>query len=816
MSLTLPDGFALGNLNTKLSPQDTMFDGSGEHYLQVGLSALGIIEAALLDAPPPRTILDLPCGFGRVTRMLRARYPEAAITVCDLDRPGVDFAAATFGARGVYSEPNFRDLYLGGTFDLIWVGSLLTHLPEHQTRQFLDFAARHMGPDSRLVVTSHGEYVATRLRSWNYGLSEPAARGLIAQYLTDGYGYRGYDGSPDYGISLAARAWYETQLAESGLRLQSYQERGWDQHQDVLVIRRAPASQLRGRPARPLDRPGIPLPLPGAAQEAEDEAGVPGFDAAWYAAAFPDVAAAVEAGTYPSVLAHYLAYGWKEGRPPFDPDRSYARRTAPVPAAWFDGGGDGTAPGPSEDGSSELRPLSGAAGVAPEETVQASVLTAQMRRDRERLARAQREIAALRDRVRYLESRPAHRAYEKLRRGYGTLPLGLRQRVRQRRGGVPLAPGLPQPGPAWRGRAIVIDDSWPRPDRDAGSVDIVHLVQALRRFGFDVVLAAAREHDGEVPAREALIREGVRCLLPSDAASVEEFLEREGPTLDLCVLCRVYCGGRFLESALQHARKARIVFNTIDLNFLRVERQARLEGDEAALAMAREVRRREEEIIRASDATIVVSKAELEFLLEEMPETLAVELPLARPLVPPVTPFAGRAGIGFIGGFAHAPNVDAMRWFLAEIWPLVIRDMPEMEMTIVGPDFPERMLDGVPGRIRALGHVPDIGPWFEGLRLTVAPLRFGAGAKGKVASSLAAGVPCIATPVAAEGMSLSENTGILVASEPEDFAAQLRRAYTDEALWNRLSAGGLEHAGNALSPAAWRDRLEALLQRIGL
>jgi len=309
-----------------------MFEVNEDHYLQVGLSALKIIETAMLGLPAPQTILDLPCGFGRVTRTMRARYPDAAITVCDLDRAGVDFAAATFGARGVYSEPNFRDLELGGTFDLIWVGSLLTHLPEHQTRQFLDFAARHMGPDSRLVVTSHGEHVVNRMRSWSYGLSTPAARGLIAQYLSHGYAYRGYDGDPAYGISLTAKAWYETVLAGSPLRLQSYQERGWDGHQDAVVICREPARVSQTMGASFFERSGIPLPLPGAEQESLDKAYIPGFDEAWYCNTFTDVAAAVRDGTYSSGLAHYLIYGWKEGRPPFNPQQNYDQRSQRITA----------------------------------------------------------------------------------------------------------------------------------------------------------------------------------------------------------------------------------------------------------------------------------------------------------------------------------------------------------------------------------------------------------------------------------------------------------------------------------------------------
>jgi hypothetical protein len=449
-----------------------------------------------------------------------------------------------------------------------------------------------------------------------------------------------------------------------------------------------------------------------------------------------------------------------------------------------------------------------------------------MRRDRDRLAKAEAEILALQEQVSRLAGTLPYRTYEKAgrgaRRAYHALPPGLQDVIRRLRHRQTVPPEPAQPiqatvaGKISRGKALIIDNHWPQPDRDSGSVDIVNLAQALGALGFEVTLAAALDHAQPSPARDSLTRAGLRCLSPEDAPSVETFLVRQGHTIDLCVLCRVYCGGSFLEAALRYARHARIIFNSIDLNFLREERMARLMQDAAALAIAQQVRQREEAIIRASDATIVVSRTERDLLAAEIPEALVAEMPLARPLAPPSTPFTERSGIGFIGGFAHAPNVDGMRHFLAETWPLVLRDLPDLELTIVGADFPAALLDGVPGRVRALGHLPDIGPWLESLRLTVAPLRFGAGAKGKVASSLSAGVPCIATPVAAEGMLLSEEAGVLVAADPGSFAARLHEAYTDDTLWNRLSAGGLAHAQAHLSLGSWRDRLDGLLKRLGL
>jgi SAM-dependent methyltransferase len=252
--LTLPASFRFPSMVTEVAEDDAMYDGRDGHYVSAGLSALRAIEDALDDAPaPPRRILDLPCGHGRVTRVLRARFPEAAITVCDLDRGGVDFAAARFGARGVYSVEDFRALDLGEPYDLIWVGSLVTHLPEQQTLRFLDCMARHMTPRSVLVVSSHGArvearlrswnhgldraHVEARLRSWNYGVAPEAVSGLLEDHARTGYGYRDYPGGQGYGVSLISREWAAETLSGGPLRLHRYSEAAWDDHHDLLVMR---------------------------------------------------------------------------------------------------------------------------------------------------------------------------------------------------------------------------------------------------------------------------------------------------------------------------------------------------------------------------------------------------------------------------------------------------------------------------------------------------------------------------------------------------------------------------------------------------
>ncbi|MBI5851313.1 MAG: class I SAM-dependent methyltransferase [Planctomycetes bacterium] len=220
---------------------DTMFAGDIGHYADVGRDALAWIRRALDAAgrPTPRSVLDLPCGHGRVLRHLREAYPAAELTACDLDADGVAFCERTFGARGIVSKADFDAVDLGRRHDLVWCGSLFTHLDRPAWLPLLRLFLRHVEIGGLLVLTTHGRWVAELLRSGvkQYGLASPAVARVLADYRRDGFGYSGYPQSPDYGISVNSPAWLLRNAGDfESLRVVTFAERAWDAHQDVLAL----------------------------------------------------------------------------------------------------------------------------------------------------------------------------------------------------------------------------------------------------------------------------------------------------------------------------------------------------------------------------------------------------------------------------------------------------------------------------------------------------------------------------------------------------------------------------------------------------
>ena len=227
----------------EISPNDRMFDARHpDAYFAVGESALRCLHlaSAAVGAQAPASILDFPSGHGRVLRSLKAAFPDAQLTACDIDRDGVDFCVETFDAEGVYSDEVLDDVPLAGGFELIWVGSLFTHLPRQQWNAFLSFLVERLAPNGLLVFTTHGPWCAQQIRAGVSRLGGPRIQGeTLHGYEETGFGFSNYPERDGYGVSLSTPAAVAQELAAfDGLRLVLYLERGWFGHQDVVACQR--------------------------------------------------------------------------------------------------------------------------------------------------------------------------------------------------------------------------------------------------------------------------------------------------------------------------------------------------------------------------------------------------------------------------------------------------------------------------------------------------------------------------------------------------------------------------------------------------
>jgi SAM-dependent methyltransferase len=228
-----------------ISPNDRMVTPRyPDTYFLWGDSALRCIRLAMgsVDRSDVGSILDFPCGHGRVLRTLKAAFPDASITASDIDRDGVDFCEETFEASGVYSDDDLSRVHLGGAFDLIWVGSLFTHLPAARWTDFLKFLIDHLGSNGLLVFTTHGRWYAERIReeaSPLGGVSREGQLEMLRDFDRTGFGFAKYPERDGYGLSLSAPSAVAGHLqAFDGLRLLLYLERGWRGHQDVVACQK--------------------------------------------------------------------------------------------------------------------------------------------------------------------------------------------------------------------------------------------------------------------------------------------------------------------------------------------------------------------------------------------------------------------------------------------------------------------------------------------------------------------------------------------------------------------------------------------------
>ena len=363
----------------------------------------------------------------------------------------------------------------------------------------------------------------------------------------------------------------------------------------------------------------------------------------------------------------------------------------------------------------------------------------------------------------------------------------------------------------YKGRILVVDHYVPTPDRDSGSLRLVSIMELMVEYGWKVIFWPDNFAKSE-PYTENLQRLGVEVYYGPRSFSKE--IGIMGNYLDAAFVARPHIAPGYIES-LHKESKARIIYDSVDLHFVSEERRARIEGDDAILDEARRWKDVELYLSKNSDKVVVVTRDEKEILEKEGVSEKVVVIPNIHEVTEKIQPFGERKGLMFIGGFLHPPNMDAMLWFVREIFPILREELRDLKLTIVGSNPPREIRRLNSSNIEVTGYVADVTPFFQDSRVFVSPLRYGAGLKGKIGQSLGFGLPVVTTSIGAEGFPVQDGRApFLVADKAKEFAEKVLDLYSNEELWNDLSRLGRKFIKTNFSREAIRPIIHSLLDEV--
>ncbi|MGB2798805.1 MAG: glycosyltransferase [Dehalococcoidia bacterium] len=377
----------------------------------------------------------------------------------------------------------------------------------------------------------------------------------------------------------------------------------------------------------------------------------------------------------------------------------------------------------------------------------------------------------------------------------------------------------PSPGNILRARdrrvgksILVIDRNVPTYDRDAGSLRMFSMLKILSELGHKVTFLGDEPVPME-PYTAQLQQEGIEVVFSPYVRSIESHVRQNGTHFDVVILSRAHIAIKYVDIVRESCPQAKVIFDTVDLEFLREYRRAKVENSDRLLRHAQELKMSELYVAQNSALTLVVSQLEKDLLLQEAPSLNVEVVSNMHHITKLERAFSERRDILFIGAFDHLPNVDAVTYFVKEILPLIRESLPDVRLYIAGSNPPRQVLSLRSDDIIVTGYVGDLTPYFESCKLSVAPLRYGAGVKGKINQSMSYGLPVVTTSIGAEGLEAIDGEDILIADSPADFAQKVILLYSDEYLWRRLSENSIRNIEKYHSYDAAKAKLGKLLER---
>ena len=354
---------------------------------------------------------------------------------------------------------------------------------------------------------------------------------------------------------------------------------------------------------------------------------------------------------------------------------------------------------------------------------------------------------------------------------------------------------------------LVIDATLPTFDEDSGSLRIYTLLKIWVSLGYRITFFPDNL-DSRFKYRHALEALGIE-VFHSDYGIADAMAYRQ---FDFAFICRVNVGHRYIPYVRSISPETKILYDTVDIHYIREQRQAEIENDPKLAKSAEETKRKELSNCLLANRVITVTQDDAEHLKTEIPNLECSVIPnIHKQQALPEVEFKQRDGLVFIGNYNHQPNDDAVYAFIETVLPKIHARLPEVCLYLIGSHMKDKMKALASETVKIIGWVDEVEPEFAKRRVFVSYLRYGAGMKGKLGQALSAGLPVVSTTIGAEGMGLVDKETALIADDADKFADAVCNLYTDSVLWEKLSRQGRDYIEERYGETAVRNQIKALL-----
>jgi GT2 family glycosyltransferase len=378
-------------------------------------------------------------------------------------------------------------------------------------------------------------------------------------------------------------------------------------------------------------------------------------------------------------------------------------------------------------------------------------------------------------------------------------------------------------------RILIIDDWPPLPDRSSGTLRLYLTVKLLCKQGYQVTFGFL--------TKQNLLETGSKYIKELEALGVEfvwleydlwweyrntpevkrvqigliKTLELKKRSYDRIYICFWFIASYFIDFIREEIPDTPIIIDTEDLHYLRERRQAQIQNSKELEKAAEITKKNELAVYAKADAVTTVTAEDRAILMQDLQSTPVFLITNIHEPIPTKSGFDQRRDFLFVGSFNHTPNENGVLWFVKKIFPLIRQQLPDAKVYIVGNNPTPKIKALHSNSIIVTGWVPEVKPYLEQCRVSVVPLLYGAGMKGKVGETLSNGLPMVSTSIGAEGMNIVHGEHAFVADDPKQFATFAVELYSKKDVWERMSHDGKQLIAGQYSEKKVSKRFEYLL-----